>query len=301
LIEVSSQAELRREKPYRDDAAAAHHHRRPRVADVMDADGVCPSLYPGESRSRRALMAGRLRHPRSPPIRAPIRNRVWSLIRRTAAAYSARQRERRRAVFLARLRPRRTDRILDLGSEDGSHIAHILGPGYDVSIADIDPDALEQGRRRYGFTPVVIPEDGTLPFADGSFDIVFCSSVLEHATVDKAELVRYRSTREFKRAAWLRQQRLANEIRRIGSRYYVQTPYRYFPVESHTWLPVVVVLLPRALQIRLIERFNRFWPKKTLPDFHLLTRREMRRLFPDAEIICERSFGLIKSLAAVRT
>jgi hypothetical protein len=231
----------------------------------------------------------------------PAWSHVRSLIRRIATGYSARQRERRRATFLARLQPTPSDRILDLGSEDGSHIAHVLGPGYDVSIADIDRDMLDRGRRRYGFTTVLIPEDGVLPFPDESFDIVFCSSVLEHATVDKADLRLYRSARAFRHAAWAHQQRLAAEIRRIGSRYYVQTPYRYFPVESHTWLPVIVVLLPRPLLIGLIERFNRFWPKKTVPDFNLLTRRQMRRLFPDAEIVCERSFGFVKSLTAVRT
>jgi hypothetical protein len=46
---------------------------------------------------------------------------------------------------------------------------------------------------------------------------------------------------------------------------------------------------------------NRFWPKKTDPDFHLLTPADMRLLFPDAEICYERSFGLLKSLIAVRS
>jgi hypothetical protein len=239
---------------------------------------------------------------RSPPRPALLWASVGSHITKTATAYSARQRRRRGAVFLERLQPAPADRILDLGSEDGSHIARILGRDYNhIFIADIDEEALERGHRKYGFTPVAIPENGTLPFADWYFDIVFCSSVIEHATVDKTELLQHRSRREFRHAAWARQQRLAEEIRRIGRRYYVQTPYRYFPVESHTWFPAVVVVLPRRLQIRLIDRLNHFWPKKTAPDFNLLTPREMRALFPDAEVLYERSFGLLKSMTAVRS
>jgi Methyltransferase domain len=237
----------------------------------------------------------------SPPARAGIWTGARSLIRRVAEGYSRRQRERRDAVFRARLRPTPADRILDLGSEDGAHIASVLGPGYTVFLADIDPQALQRGSGAYGFTPLLISENAVLPFADAEFDIVFCSSVIEHATVDKADLLDYQSGLEFKRAARARQQQLADEIRRIGRRYYVQTPYRYFPLESHTWLPFIFLLLPRRLQIRLINRVNRVWPKKTLPDFYLLNRREMRQLFPDADIVYERSFGLVKSLIAVRT
>jgi hypothetical protein len=238
---------------------------------------------------------------RLPHMLSAMNGGVGLLLTKAATAYSARQRQRRGAVFLERLHPAPADRILDLGSEDGAHIARILGRDYDVFIADIDHEALERGHRKYGFTPVVIPEDGTLPFADAHFDIVFCSSVIEHATVNKTDLLHYRSTREFRHAAWVRQQRLADEIRRIGRRYYVQTPYRYFPVESHTWFPAVVVVLPRRMQIRLINRLNRFWPKKTTPDFNLLTPREMRALFPDAEVLYERSCGLLKSMIAVRS
>jgi SAM-dependent methyltransferase len=223
------------------------------------------------------------------------------LIKRAARTFSARARSRRAALFHEEIRPRPGERILDLGSEDGAHIAAVLGNGgYEVSIADIDADAVARGQAKYGFTPVVIGEDGRLPFPDGHFDVVFCSSVIEHATVDKAELRRFGSSRAFREAAFTRQRQLAEEIRRIGKRYFVQTPYRYFPIESHTWFPAIVVVLPRRLQFRFIDALNRFWPKKTAPDFHLLTRREMAELFPDAEILFERSAGLPKSLIAVR-
>jgi hypothetical protein len=192
--------------------------------------------------------------------------------------------------------------VLDVGSEDGSHIAAVLDDASDlrVSIADIDGDVVRRGQERFGFTPVTLGEDGILPFPDGHFDVVFCSSTIEHATVDKDRLRGFRSTREFRDAALARQAQLATEIRRVGKQYFVQTPYRYFPIESHTWFPAVIVLMPRWLQIRWIDLLNRFWVKKTQPDFHLLTKREMQSLFPDALVVFERLAGLPKSLIAVR-
>jgi Methyltransferase domain len=222
------------------------------------------------------------------------------LVQWSAHQYSARARRRRSAMFHALMQPAPGDRILDVGSEDGSHIAQVVGTGFDVHIADIDPEALERGRKRYGFAPVLIGEDARLPFDDRAYDIVFCSSVIEHVTVDKAAVRSFSSKRPFERAALDRQRRFAREIRRVGKGYFVQTPYRYFPIESHTWFPAFIVFLPRTLQVRLIEALNRVWPKKTSPDFPLLTRAQMAELFPDATIVFERSLGLPKSMIAVR-
>ena len=96
------------------------------------------------------------------------------------------------------------------------------------------------------------------------------------------------------------QKRFAEEIRRVGKRYFVQTPYKYFPIESHTWTPFIIVFFPRRFQVALIKFLNRFWPKKTNPDWNLLTIQNMRQLFPDSQIITERSFGFVKSIMAIR-
>lgn len=221
------------------------------------------------------------------------------MLKRIARAYGQRSRARRGRLFHEYLHPIASDRILDLGSEDGSHIASIVGVRDHVFIADISAEALERGRRRFGFETVLLDEDGRLPFPDSYFDVVFCSSVIEHVTVDKSDAARLRGGREFAAASLGRQKRFATEIRRVGRRYFVQTPNRWFPIESHTWLPGVG-LLPRRIQVPLIGLLNRFWVKKTAPDWHLLTKREMHELFPDAEVVGERSLGLTKSLIAVR-
>jgi SAM-dependent methyltransferase len=215
----------------------------------------------------------------------------------------ARARGARAAVFQREFSIGPNTRILDIGSEDGSAIARVLA-GTDfrpsnVYIADIDAKRVEAGQHRYGFVPVPIPESGALAYPDRFFDIVYCSSVIEHVTVPKAEIWRARGASEFRRRSEQRQRAFAAEIRRLGKAYFVQTPNKWFPIESHTWLPLVG-FAPRPLQLATIAATNRFWIKSTNPDWHLLTAREMAELFPDAEIHRERFLGLTKSLMAIR-
>jgi hypothetical protein len=145
-----------------------------------------------------------------------------------------------------------------------------------------------------------LDEGGKLPFPDDFFDIVFCSSAIEHVTVSKKRLRQYRTNQEFYKASYQRQVGFAEELRRVGKRYFVQTPYKYFLIESHTWMPGIIVLFPRIWQIKLIDFLNKWWPKKASPDWHLLTKKQMQALFPDAKIIFEKSFGLPKSLLAIK-
>jgi SAM-dependent methyltransferase len=221
-----------------------------------------------------------------------------------AHRYMSAARGNRRRVFLRHFVIDPRTRLLDLGSEDGSAIHKVLqGQPYvpaNIFIADLDQEVIDRGQARYRFTPVRIGESGVLPFADGHFDIVYASSVIEHVTVPKDAVYAVASSREFRQQAQARQQQFAAEIRRTGKGYFVQTPNRDFPIEAHTWMPFVG-WLPRELQIPLIRFLNRFWIKKTQPDFHLLTRAELASLFPEARIVSERSLGLVKSWMAIKS
>ncbi len=137
----------------------------------------------------------------------------------------------------------------------------------------------------------LIHGDGTsLGFPDGSFDIAHSNSVLEHLST------------------WERQQIFAREIRRVGRGVWVQSPARSFPVECHTFDPLVH-WLPKSWRRHLLRHATLWgWLKRPtqqeVDDFLATTRLpsfdEMRRLFPDCQILRERFAGLTKSYIAYR-
>jgi SAM-dependent methyltransferase len=260
---------------------------RPPIDVVWAARSHLPGSYP---------CAAPLSGPGAYTATVDLRHTLVGLVSR----YSESRRHVRGELFLKLLAPTAQDSILDLGSEDGDHIAAIVPFRENVTIADIDATVLERGHARHGFRTALLDESGRLPFGDGEFDIVFCSSVIEHVTVDKTELATIRSGRAFASASWEHQREFADEIRRVAKRYFVQTPNKWFPIESHTWLPLPIVLLPRPLQLRLVAWLNKWWIKPTQVDWNLLTASEMATLFPDATIVPERTFGLCKSLIAVK-
>ena len=218
--------------------------------------------------------------------------------------FSQNARQRRAKTFREFFTIDENTKILDLGSEDGTNISNVLkntkiNP-QNVFIADIDANAIKEGNKNFGYNAILIDENEKLPFSDKFFDIVYCSSVIEHTTVAKSDVWKYESGRKFKDAAWKRQKTFAVEIERLGKQYFVQTPSKTFPIESHTWLPLLGYL-PRKMFLPVLKLSNRFWVKQAEPDFNLLSKNDMQKLFPEAKIICEQSFGLTKSIMAIKT
>jgi Methyltransferase domain len=129
-----------------------------------------------------------------------------------------------------------------------------------------------------------------LPFEEGSFDIAFSNSVIEHVG-DRDE-----------------QRRMADEIRRVAVRYWVQTPNYWFPLEPHylvpgwQWLPteIRVAILRRRTVGQLGRTPDPAQARAVVDHTQLLTGRQLRRLFPDGELRAERVAGLVKSWTIVR-
>lgn len=109
---------------------------------------------------------------------------------------------------------------------------------------------------------------------------------------------------------WERQKQFAAETRRVGKGYYVETPDRNFPIESHYVAPLMQ-FLPLGIRWRA-SRFCAPWGLLTRPrpnkeqaralakEIRLLDAREMHILFPDGQLLRERLLGLSKSLIAIK-
>lgn len=189
-----------------------------------------------------------------------------------------RWREQRYRLFVELCGLRPEDRVIDVGAGWGAALERFNTVNPIVAV-DLKPDS-----SGWLASPnvTVLQADGTrLPFADAEFDVGFSNSVIEHVP------------RHLQPA-------FASEMERVARRYFVQTPNRYFPIEPHYQLPLFQ-FLPRSIRRALNRRFTLGWQARgQWEEIELLSARDLRRLFPGAEIHRERLLGLTKSLIAVR-
>lgn len=204
------------------------------------------------------------------------------------ASVAYRLRRRRFGAFLQLLdKLPRPVSILDVGGTES--FWQMMGIG---EIDDVDITLLNLGHYET-CTPHISCVAGDARdlsrYEDGQFDVVFSNSVIEHVGTFDDQLA------------------MADEVRRVGRSYFVQTPNFYFPIEPHFQFPCMQ-FLPLGLQVQLLCRFPiGAYPRATsqeeayrwASEFRLLTAGQFRKLFPDAQIIRERYFGLTKSFMAV--
>src|ERR1700704_4615209 len=138
---------------------------------------------------------------------------------RLASPLAARARARRHARFFALTRLAPGARVLDVGC--GQIGLRALEPELDITGVDLV--------ERPGYPGPFVRADAAsgLPFADHEFDLVYCSSVVEHVAPAR-------------RAAF------AAELRRVGRGWFVQTPAFSFPSEPPSLLPGAHWLPPAA-------------------------------------------------------
>ena len=166
-------------------------------------------------------------------------------------------------------------RILDIGgtADFWRAVPTLYGlDNIEITVCNIDKDERDERnlRLRYG-------DATSLPFVNESFDIVHSNSVIEHV------------------GGWPEIQLMAKEVRRLAPAYFVQTPNYWFPLEPHYRLPFVQ-FIPEKPRKTLVNALGR---ECSMP-IELLTKQQMRALFPDATIEIERFAGLPKSIYAIR-
>jgi SAM-dependent methyltransferase len=184
---------------------------------------------------------------------------------RLASPLAARARARRHERFFALTRLAPEARVLDVGC--GELGLRALEPDLDITGVDLV--------ERPDYPGPFVKADATLrlPFADGEFDLVYCSSVIEHVAPSRREA-------------------FAAELRRVGRGWFVQTPAFSFPVEPHALLPFA-----HWLPVALRKRYWRLGAAGGWEEISLLRRGELQRLFGPA--LAERAGPLVKSWVCV--
>jgi len=180
-------------------------------------------------------------------------------------------------------------RILDVGGEERFWTnVWKMGMPKGISITLLNTSE----RKMSGLLPIqaVVGDARDLSqFGVGEFDIAFSNSVIEHV------------------GTLMDQRKMAEELRRVAKHYFLQTPYRYFPIEAHFHVPGWAQL-PVALRTYLHRRVDLGWMKAE-PDYilaksnveqvRLLNLKEFRALFPEARIVRECIGPFLKSMIAI--
>jgi hypothetical protein len=176
--------------------------------------------------------------------------------------------------------------VVDLGGTVEAWLRAPVRPA-SIHVVNLEPEPAE--------TPDWIRSDQAdacnLPdaIASGNYDVVFSNSVIEHV------------------GGHVQRQRFAEAVHKLSGRHWVQTPYRYFPVEPH-WLFPGFQFLPLTVRAEV----SRFWPLvhtqspnrseglRAAISVELLSRTEMMYYFPQSEVTFERMLGTPKSMIAVK-
>jgi Methyltransferase domain len=184
-----------------------------------------------------------------------------------AARASLWNRRHKLALFLETIEPGPETRIVDVGvgdtgfgTEPGVASSHNFfealypWPEQITAVSDVPlPNFAEQ----FPLVSTVTASGTALPFEDDAFDVAFSNAVVEHV-----------GGRE-------QQRRFVAELCRVAPRVFLSTPNRWFPVETHTLLPVLH-WLPRPAADRAFAALSRDnWHR-----VQLLTKRELLALFP---------------------
>ena len=200
------------------------------------------------------------------------------------ASLAARARRKRFAELLRRFPALADMTVLDLGGTPAFWASAPVRPRR-VTIVNLD----DMGGGADG-VDVVRADACELPeeLAQGAFDLTFSNSLIEHVGGHQRRL------------------QFAQQVRAMAPHYWVQTPYRYFPLEPH-WVFPGQQFLPAAARAYI----SRTWKAGHIHSdaatavqdvlwVELLGVTELRHYFPDADIYRERFCGLTKSVTAVR-
>jgi SAM-dependent methyltransferase len=201
-------------------------------------------------------------------------------------------RTRKLDLFDRIISPTKEMKLLDVGAQidQNSNEKRQLIEAYpwkdNISVVNISVEHISTIKKTYPEIEAVVCDACELPWPDKHFDVVYSNAVIEHV------------------GSFERQMKMASEIMRVGKRWFVTTPNRWFPFEFHMRLPIITWLPGRSyLRIGNIISYNHVQGKYMFgckrDGLRLLSARELRKSFPDSDIIKQRVTFMAETLIVV--
>ena len=201
-------------------------------------------------------------------------------------------RKRKLELFNKVMKPTKQMKVLDVGAEvnpDGDRDLQLIDSypwKSNITAVNISPEHIYVIKQHYSQINSVVADACELPWPDKYFDIVYSNAVIEHV------------------GGFEEQRQMANEIMRVGKRWFVTTPNRWYPFEFHlrlpfvTWLPGNAYLwVGRVISYNHVRQKYVFGTKRS--GIRLMSVGELKKCFPGSKIIRQRVTFMAETLIAV--
>lgn len=194
-----------------------------------------------------------------------------SVIESIAYAISAKSRRKKYSQFLTLIAPQPNESLVDVGVNTTEYSAtdNYLEKFYDhpekITAVGMGSEAdFATFKNRYPQVATVPGDGRALSFADNTFDIAYSNAVIEHV------------------GHFDDQHRFLSELYRVSKRGYLTTPNRHFPIELHTRIPLLHLILSKQNFDRFVTKIGKSWAAGDY--MSLLSESDLRRLFEEAGI-----------------
>lgn len=192
-----------------------------------------------------------------------------NIIERIASSISGKSRAKKWLQFLAWAKTSPETTLLDIGvntheySDHDNLLERLYSYPGNITAVGLETDWAEF-HERYPQVKTLTANGTELPFADNTFDIAYSNAVIEHVGKHSQQL------------AFLR------EMKRVARRGYFTTPNRFFPIEVHTRLPLLHLILPKSGFDWVVTKLGKGWAAGDY--MHLLSASDLRSLLTEAGI-----------------
>lgn len=201
-------------------------------------------------------------------------------------------RNRKLELFNELMNPKKEMKILDIGAEVNPNNKNVVQfidyyPWKNnVSAINLSSEHISIIQEYYPEVDARVGDACDLPWEDEHFDIVYSNAVIEHL------------------GSFEKQKKMAAEIMRVGKRWFISTPNRWYPFEFHMRLPFIT-WLPGNGYIRFGKIISYHHVKRKYVSgirydgLRLMTAKDLRRCFPMSRIIKQRVTFMPETLICV--